>query len=86
MLLLLLPPLLQAASASEGRSSSRGGAMAAWDAGDSKRLWHKLVRVLPVRLAESEQQMELKVTVDSGSSFEVGVGHGLSWCLPVTPQ
>jgi hypothetical protein len=45
--------------------------MAAWDAGDSKRLWHKLVRRLPVRLAESEQQMELQVTHNSASGFEV---------------
>lgn len=60
-----------AAAGNEG-SGSRGGAMAAWDAGDSKRLWHKLERKLPVRLAESEQQMELAVTYDSGSSFEVG--------------
>eukprot|EP00878_Enallax_costatus_P033239 GHUV01036644.1.p2 GENE.GHUV01036644.1~~GHUV01036644.1.p2 ORF type:complete len:237 (+),score=89.57 GHUV01036644.1:81-713(+) len=47
--------------------------MAAWDAADSKRLWHRLVRRLPVRLAESEQQLELQVTHDSASSFEVQV-------------
>jgi hypothetical protein len=61
---------LQAAAAS-GAGRQRGGAMAAWDAGDSKRLWHKLVRSLPVRLAESEQQMELQVIHDSASGFEV---------------
>jgi hypothetical protein len=64
--------LVMQAAAASGDRSQRGGAMAAWDAGDSKRLWHKLVRRLPVRLAESEQQMELQVTHVSASGFEVG--------------
>ncbi|WIA19437.1 hypothetical protein OEZ85_004054 [Tetradesmus obliquus] len=68
--------LAAAAAAGNEGSGSRGGAMAAWDAGDSKRLWHKLEQKLPVRLAESEQQMELAVTYDSGSSFEVVVAPG----------
>ncbi|KAF6259823.1 carbamoyl-phosphate synthase L chain, ATP binding domain-containing protein, partial [Scenedesmus sp. NREL 46B-D3] len=66
---------LTAAAASEGRSR-RGGAMAAWDAADGKRLWHRLVRSLHVRLAEGEQQLELQVTHDGASSFEVQAASG----------
>jgi hypothetical protein len=45
--------------------------MAAWDAGDSKRLWHHLTKPLSVKYVDAEQQLDMQVTYMADSSYEV---------------
>jgi biotin carboxyl carrier protein len=45
--------------------------MAAWDCGDSKRLWHTLSKPLSVTYVDGEQPLELTVTHLPDACFEV---------------
>lgn len=67
---------LTASSATEGRAenhSKPGGAFAAWQLGDSKRLWYKLTKPLSVKFAEADQALDLQLTYLDQAGFEVKV-------------
>jgi hypothetical protein len=50
--------------------------MSAWTAGDSKRLWHSLVKPVSVKYTEAEQQLDMKLTYVNSMDFEVRRARG----------
>lgn len=46
--------------------------MSAWTAGDSKRLWHSLVKPVALKYVDAEQQLDMQLTYINASDFEVG--------------
>lgn len=52
--------------------------MSAWTAGDSKRLWHSLVKPVSVQYTDAEQQLDMKLTYINNTDFEVRRDRGIA--------
>eukprot|EP00878_Enallax_costatus_P011806 GHUV01012324.1.p1 GENE.GHUV01012324.1~~GHUV01012324.1.p1 ORF type:complete len:586 (+),score=181.25 GHUV01012324.1:1012-2769(+) len=52
-------------------STRQGGAFAAWQPGDSKRLWYKLTKPLSVKYADADQALDLQITYVSNTDYQV---------------
>lgn len=46
--------------------------MSAWSLGDSKRLWHSLVKPVGLKYTEAEQTLDMNLTYINATDFEVG--------------
>lgn len=58
-------------AAASNPCSKQGSAIAAWQLGDSKRLWYKLTKPLSVKYAEADQALDLKITYVSDTEYQV---------------
>lgn len=66
----------QASSTAAAATGSGPSIMSAWALGDSKRLWHSLVKPVGLRYTEAEQTLDMSLTYLNATDFEVQVSAG----------